>query len=43
MGDGRMKVKLMTLPDEPRDAAWPPSVRVVRCAVKSVNEQDLRL
>ena len=38
-----MKVKLKVLPDKPRDVAWPSSVRAVRCAVKSVNEQDLHL
>lgn len=40
-GDGRMKVVLKTLPDEPRGSAWPPSARAVRCPVKSGNEQDL--
>ena len=35
-----MKVRLKVLPNEPRDGAWPPSVRVVRCPVKSGNEQD---
>ena len=39
--DGKMKVKLMTLPDEPRGGAWPSSARVARCPVKSGNEQDL--
>lgn len=38
-----MKVRLKVLPDKPRDGAWPPSVRAVRCAVKSVNERDLYL
>ncbi len=38
-----MKVRLKVLPDEPRDGAWPPSVRAVRCPVKSGNEQDLYL
>ena len=38
-----MTVKLMTLPDEPRGSAWPPSARAVRCPVKSGNEQDLHL
>ena len=42
-GDGRMKVVLKTLPDEPRGSAWPPSARAVRCPVKSGNEQDLYL
>ena len=41
--DGRMKVRLKVLPDKPRDSAWPPSVRAVRCPVKSGNEQDLHL
>ena len=40
MGDGRMKVKLKVLPDEPRDVAWPSSARAARCPVKSGNEQD---
>ena len=40
-GDGRMKVRLKVLPDKPRGVAWPPSVRAVRCPVKSGNEQDL--
>ena len=39
--DGRMKVRLKVLPNKPRDSAWPPSVRAVRCSVKSDNEQDL--
>ncbi len=38
-----MKVRLKVLPNEPRGAAWPPSVRAVRCPVKSGNEQDLYL
>ena len=38
-----MKVRLKVLLNEPRDGAWPTSVRAVRCAVKSVNEQDLHL
>ncbi len=38
-----MKVKLKTLPDEPRGSAWPPSARVVGCPVKSGNERDLYL
>ena len=41
--DGRMKVRLKVLPNEPRDSAWPPSVRAVKCPVKSGNEQDLHL
>ena len=36
-----MKVRLKVLPDEPRDSAWPSSVRAVKCPVKSGNEQDL--
>ncbi len=40
--DGRMKVKLKTLPNKPRSAAWPASVRAVRCQVKSCNERDPR-
>ncbi len=36
-----MKVRLKVLPNKPRDSAWPPSVRAVKCSVKSVNEQDL--
>ena len=43
MGDGRMKVKLMTLLDEPRGGAWPSSARAARCPVKSGNERDLYL
>ena len=39
--DGRMKVRLKVLPNKPRDSAWPPSVRAVKCPVKSGNEQDL--
>ena len=35
-----MKVRLKTLPDEPRGGAWLPSARTVRRAVKSVNERD---
>ncbi len=35
-----MKVRLKVLPNEPRGGAWPSSVRVVRCHVKSCNEQD---
>ena len=35
-----MKVRLKVLPNEPRGVAWPPSVRAVRCSVKSDNEQD---
>ncbi len=38
-----MKVRLKTLPDEPRGSAWPPSARAVKCPVKSGNEQDLYL
>lgn len=38
-----MKVRLKVLPNKPRDVAWPPSVRAVRCPVKSGNEQDLYL
>ncbi len=38
-----MKVRLKVLLNEPRDGAWPPSVRAVRCPVKSGNEQDLYL
>ncbi len=34
---------LKTLPDKPRDGAWPPSARAVRCPVKSGNERDLCL
>ena len=33
--DGRMKVRLKVLPNRPRGGAWPPSVRAVRCPVKS--------
>ena len=36
-----MKVRLKVLPNKPRDSAWPPSVRAVKCPVKSGNEQDL--
>ena len=36
-----MKVRLKVLPNKPRGAAWPPSVRAVRCPVKSGNERDL--
>ena len=39
-GDCRMKVSLEGLPDTQRSAAWPSSVRAVRCRVKSRNEQD---
>ena len=39
--DGRKKVRLKVLPNKPRDSAWPPSVRAVKCPVKSGNEQDL--
>ena len=38
-----MKVDLNGLLDALRCGAWPPSVRAVRCSVKSENEQDLRL
>ncbi len=41
MGDGRMKVKLMALLDEPRGGAWPSSARAARCPVKSGTERDL--
>ena len=34
-GDSRMKVRFMTLPDTLSGAAWPSSVRAVRCHVKS--------
>ena len=37
-----MKVRLKTVPNEPRGSAWPPSARAVRCPVKSGNERDLR-
>ena len=36
-----MKVSLKGLPDALRGGAWPPSVRAVRCPVKSGNERDL--
>ena len=35
VSDGSMKVRLKTLPDEPRGGAWPSSARAVRCPVKS--------
>ena len=35
-----MKVRLKSVPDKLRSGAWPSSVRVVRCPVKSGNEQD---
>ena len=38
--DGSMMVRLKVLPDKPRAAAWPSSARIVRRAVKSVNERD---
>ena len=38
-----MKVRLKVLPDKPRDGAWPPAARAVRCRVKSRNERDLHL
>ncbi len=38
-----MMVRLTILPDEPRDGAWPPAARAVRCRVKSRNERDLHL
>ena len=38
-----MKVKLKTLPNKPRDGAWPSSARAVKCPVKSGNERDLYL
>ncbi len=41
--DGRMKVSLKGLPNEPRGSAWPSSARAVRCPVKSGNERDLYL
>ena len=37
-----MKVRLKSVPDKLRSGAWPSSVRVVRCPVKSGNEQDPR-
>ena len=36
-----MKVSLKGLLDEPRDGAWPPPARAVKCPVKSGNERDL--
>ncbi len=33
--DGRVKVRLKILPDEPRGSAWRPSARGVNCPVKS--------
>ena len=39
-GDSRVKVRLESVPDKLRSGAWPSSVRVVRCPVKSGNEQD---
>ena len=41
-GDSRLKVRLTSVPDTLRSGAWPSSVRVVRCPVKSGNEQDPR-
>ncbi len=41
-GESRMKVRLMVLPNTLSGGAWPSSVRVVRCPVKSGNEQDPR-
>ena len=38
-----MKARLKVLPDKPRDGAWPPAARAVRCRVKSRNERDLYL
>ena len=38
-----MKARLTVLPDRPRDGAWPPAARAVRCRVKSRNERDLHL
>ena len=38
-----MKARLKVLPDKPRDGAWPPAARAVRCRVKSRNERDLHL
>ncbi len=35
-----MKDSLKGFLDEPRGSAWPPSARIVRCPVKSGNEQD---
>ncbi len=35
-----MKVTLKGLPDALRGVAWPSSVRTLKRAVKSVNEQD---
>ncbi len=35
-----MMVKLMTLLDEPRGSAWPPSARTVRRTLKWANERD---
>ncbi len=37
-----MKVRLTILLDSLRGGAWPPSVRAVRCSVKSDNERDPR-
>jgi len=34
-GESRMKVRLMVLPNALSGGAWPSSVRVVRCPVKS--------
>ena len=42
-GDSRMKVSLMGLPDTLRSAAWPSSVRAVRCRVKSRKLLDDRM
>lgn len=41
--DGRMKVTLKGLPDEPRGGAWPSPARAMKCPVKSGNERDLYL
>ena len=30
-----MKARLKVLPDRPRDGAWPPAARAVRCRVKN--------
>ena len=38
-----MKVRLKTLPDKLRGAAWPSSARGVSCQVKSCNERDPRV
>jgi len=38
-----MKVRLKSVPEEPRGSAWPSSARTVRRTVKSANERDLCL